>query len=623
MAQTIGTQVFEAVAVALVFVSALCAGQPAPPAWDTARLDLRVWVAVVPDVGFTPQWQAGLERQLGTRLARFCGAAAQVKVEQPPDGLRRSMLAGLERLGPKAVWPRQRVADKLLLVRIEALADAYQVSAREFDVTTQSFGPVVRRAVWQWSEVWTAACESAEQSFRPLGRLEAAAVRRLVLLGQGDVELSREMREELVARLRAWAHRRTEPGAELRVSAAGVDVQRIQVGTQRVDGLPAEAGQFDEVLVVAIASEKGKLTAEVRAYTQWPAGVKTFPLCQVPQLGALADALGPGLDRAWEELDKQARLRWVLRLFGGANRRGSPALGEIGPGSLFQPVVRNATGAHAVDLDKAGSAANAGDKAGSGEAGSAIPVPWTYLVVQQPSELDRLRGEWPCRVESGLKASLPVAAGPDVEVLALAVKPAGASTRLVLRTAGPSAQPLAGMEVFVAEGGSAGPLLLGCTDRTGALRVPRAAEANALRILLVGDREGFLARLPVAPGWQYELVATLPVEPGQLLVEALLAGLRNEVIEAATRREVLLTRAELYLADGQAAEAEQMLQQIRKLPTPEQMLRRLVEYQSQSTPADQNARSRLEAQVSETKKLIEGALDPKPVDQLAETLKSG
>ncbi len=603
IAQTVGLHFVGAALLLAALGPAVGAAEAGPPAWDTAPLEVRVWVAVVPDAEFTPQWQARLREQMGARLARFLGAAARVKIEDAPDAAHRGMLASLESFSAETIPAEQSSADKTLLLRVQALPNAYELSAREYDAATRALGPVVRRRVWQWAEVSPAACRSAEQSFRPLARLETASVRRLVLLGQAGVELTRQMREELLARLRGWAHGRASLQMELRVSAAAVDLQRVQVGTQRVDGLPAEAGAFDEVLVVVVRSDEGKLCAELHAYTQWPAAVKVLPLCQVDRLDALPDALGGGLDQAWEEVGKPQRVRRVLRLRAGANREGSPALGEIGPGSLFQPVVRT-TGP-------------------AGSADSTAAVPWTFCVVQEPGELDQRRGEWPARVESGLKNPLPAPAPPGVEVLALAVNPPGASTRLVLRTTGASAGALAGVGVYAAGGRGAEPDLLGRTDRQGALGVGPGPQEDALRILLVGGADGFLARLPIVPGLQSELVAVLPVEEGQLLLEALLAGLRNDVIDVATRREVLLTRAELYQADGQTAEARQILEQIHRLPAREEMLRRLAELQGRSTPADAAARSRLEAQVAETRKLIETALDPKPVEQLAKALEGG
>lgn len=594
-------------AMALVLLArapAVWAGQGEPPAWDTAPLEVRVWVAVVPDADFPPPWQAGLKEQMAARLARFCGAAARVEVEEPPDQARRQMLNGLEAVAAEAGFfgqSRPAAAEKTLLVRVAAGPDGYEVTAREYDAATRVLGPVVRQRVWHWAEVAPAACRAAAQSFRPLARVEIASVRRLVLLGEAETGLPRQLREELLARLRGWAHGHASLETELRVGTARVELKRIQVGTQRIDGLPAESGLCDEVLLVVVRSAEGKLRAEMHAYAQWPAAVKVFPLCQVDRQEALVEALRGGLDQAWEQIHQQDHLRRVLRLRSGENRDGSPALGEIGPGSLFQPVVRSADAA--------------------GNANSAV-VPWTFCVLQGPSELDQRRGEWPAQVASGLKDPLPASRLPGVEVLALAVRPTGEPTRLVLRTMGPSARPAAGVEVYAADAAGAKPVWLGRTDQHGALRMDPGPPDEPLRILLVGSAAGVLARLPMVPGLQRELVATLPVEEGQLLVETLLAGLRNEVVDLATRRELLLTRAELYQAAGQMAEARQMLEQIRKLPARDEMLRRLAELQGQSLPADAAAR-RLEAQVADTRKLIETALDPQSVEQLGKALEGG
>ncbi len=293
--------------------------------------------------------------------------------------------------------------------------------------------------------------------------------------------------------------------------------------------------------------------------------------------------------------------RAVLRLRAGRLPTRDPELQPAHAGQVFCPIVRLGDREGGLRLDSAGKAI------------LPQPVPWTFLVAESVDG-----AEVPCRVQSGLSAPLSASRRGRMEQLALGVAPRPNPTRVTLLTRREPYEPASGYEVLVQRPGERATTLLGRTDRSGGIDV--APTGDPLTILLVRSGQQLLARLPIVPGFAEELIAYVPDDTQRLEAEAFATALQEQLVDAVTRRQVLIARAEAQLDAGQPAEAKKLLAQLRQLPDRELLRRRLVTRQSQLRPTDPHVRRQVEALFSDTAKLLERHLDPEPVEALARAL---
>ncbi len=241
------------------------------------------------------------------------------------------------------------------------------------------------------------------------------------------------------------------------------------------------------------------------------------------------------------------------------------------------------------------------------------PVPWTFMVAED------VRGsEASCRVQSGLSAPLSASRRGRMEQLALRVVPRPGATRLTLLDRREPHEPIAGCEVFLQRPDETSTTLLGRTDRAGNVEISPADDP--LVILLVRSGQQLLARLPMVAGFATELTAYLPDDTLRLEAEAFVTALQEQLVDAVTRRQVLLTRAEAQLDAGRAAEARELLAQLQRLPDREILRRRLVTRRSQLRSADPHVQRQIESLFSDTSKLLDSHLDPSPVEALSQAI---
>jgi len=374
---------------------------------------------------------------------------------------------------------------------------------------------------------------------------------------------------------------------------------RISAAIENIaaESLPQESLKFDKVMLLAVSAAEGGYQATAREFDVRTATWSTPVERPARQLFKLRDAAVSAVFRAFAPLAKLSGVRdgqAVLRLRAAALPPRDRDLRPVQPGDVFLPVMRRA-----------------GDQRQSDRI---LPIPWTFCTVEEITA-EEVR----CRLESGLRSPLESRPSAHVEILALGVVPPQRPSTLVLQSAAQPRQALSGYEVYVARAGAQQPVPLGRTDRQGQLLVPPGEEP--LRVLLVRYGSEQVARLPLVPGLQSRLVATLPQEERQIEAEEFLSSLEDDLIDLCARRAFLLNGAQARLQARQFGQAEQFLAELRKLPEGPEFARSRAGELAKSVSADPAVQSRLEARLAEIQQVLGAQGDRKAVEQLAEQLR--
>ncbi len=392
-------------------------------------------------------------------------------------------------------------------------------------------------------------------------------------------------------------------------SPAPPSVWQLPAEATRASLLPGEwlTSDHDKLLLLRVdpAADGWRITAREWDTATWRLGpVLVYPVRQPAKLRdtavrALLEAFHP-LGRVERIETGQDGQRAVLRLRAGGLPTGDPELQLARAGQLFCPIIRlnDRDGRLRRDRDDNPILPQ--------------PVPWTFLVAESVEA-----AEASCRVQSGLSAPLSASRRGRIEQLALGVVPRPEPTRLTLLGRREPNEPMAGYEVVIQRPGKRATTPLGRTDRAGSIEV---GPTEDLAILLVRSGQQLLARLPVVAGFASELTAFVPDDTQRLEAEAFVTALQEQLVDAVTRQEVLLARAEARLDAGGVDEARELHAKLRKLPDRETLRRRLITRQQQLRSSDPHVQRQLEALFGDTSKLLDRHLDPAPVDALSQAI---
>ena len=363
-----------------------------------------------------------------------------------------------------------------------------------------------------------------------------------------------------------------------------------------VEALLEDSLQFDKVMLLAVLpAPTGYLVAardlDVRTRT-WNTVVRV-PVWQAAKLRdaafhAVRKAFAPLAQIALSE-DEGVTLR--LRAAGLPTRDESVTL--VAAGDLFRPVVRYD--------DREGNVLRV------------VLTPWTFLSVQQVSG-----AELSCKLHTGLRSPLSGRRRGNVEQLALAVVPPRGPTRLILVSRTDPDQVLAGYDVYDQSPDSKATELLGRSDRQGGLTIRPGADP--LRVLLVKHGGALLARLPLVPGLDKEISATVPNDDQRLEAEGFILGLQEDLVDLVTRREVLLAQARARLNAKELDEADTLVRQLQRLKTRDQFARELDQEKDKIYSDDAAVQRQIDSMFDSTKKLLKEHLDPKVIENLSDEL---
>ena len=277
---------------------------------------------------------------------------------------------------------------------------------------------------------------------------------------------------------------------------------------------------------------------------------------------------------------------------------GSPAL--IQPGDALRPFIRR--------NEKGGEPAKNGIQT----------IAWTVLSVESrhASLLD-------CTVSSGYRTPIPARANARMERLAVVARPRLPETRVVLQSRGQDPHPLTGYEVFVKGVDDKPTQLLGVTDWRGSIEVPRGDVL--VRTLYVKNGNQLLARLPLVPGDEREMVATTIEDDYRLQTEGFVMALQGRVTDLVARREILAARIRKRISEGKLDDAVQLLEDYRGLESRDALMKELDAQQGQiadnDAALDKLTRTRINQLVGEARTLLLNKyLDPETKNVLAKEL---
>jgi hypothetical protein len=308
------------------------------------------------------------------------------------------------------------------------------------------------------------------------------------------------------------------------------------------------------------------------------------PRCErtAPTSAALAPAIWDALLESFTplvriEMAEENKIIARLKAGGLIVDPHSPAL--IEPGATLRPVLRKT------------------DRSGQPVKGGIQPLLWTLLTVgeRRDSLLD-------CTLYSGYRAPIPSRAPARTERLALLVRPRYPSTRLLLRARDNPDKPLVGYEIHLRWPGDEQAHPAGITDDEGAFELARG-EAPLVQVY-VRHGQQLLGRLPIVPGEEQSVIASLPDDDRRLEAEGFVAALSARALDLVARREILATRIRARLKEGKPAEAQQLLDDFRKLETQAELRRDLDLFRQRCSSSDRLTQARIEKLFTDAQKVL-------------------
>ncbi len=372
--------------------------------------------------------------------------------------------------------------------------------------------------------------------------------------------------------------------------------QRGQPSDRQV-GKPAP--QTDKLILVALDSVEGRyrirarqLDCQTRTWSETSTNYTPLPASLVE---TIAQAIVEGFSPV-ALIDRVDGENASLKLRAGAliRRPFSPAL--LHEGSVLNPVVRRS--------DRTGRPAPDGIQ----------PVPWTYLAVtnEDPAQLQ-------CRLVTGFRQPFSARRNRRVQRLAVLVRSENTETTLRLQSRDDPNTPLVGYEVYLRQDESSDSKLLGTSDWRGQVRI--LPTDQAIQLLYVRHGKRLLAKLPLVPGLQPEVVAALRDDRTQLEAEGFLEGIQAQLVEMVARRESLAYRIRKRIETRDFAAAEQLLGQFRALPSQDDLRRQIEQRQQTMAPADEQLRRKIDTLFAETYRTVGKYLNPRRAQELQAELR--
>lgn len=352
---------------------------------------------------------------------------------------------------------------------------------------------------------------------------------------------------------------------------------------------------LDKVLILAISADPNGFLVRARDYDLRTITWSTPAEAHVSHLTLLADA---AFDTVWKafapiaQIDVDGKHNIFLRPRAGGLPLRDPTLHLAAPGDLFRPVIRR--------LDRQGRTAEGGVQT----------VPWTFLTVEAVNGVQAS-----CKAHSGLRQALGTRRRGQSEHLAIAVRPTGGSTLLKIVGRGEPPQLLPGYDVYAQIPGDKATTHVGRSNSLGEVVIPSVPE-NPVRILYVKGGSILLARLPMVPGLDPELTAAVADDDARLAIDGYLASMRDNIVDLVARREIAMARIRNRMESKKFDEAEKLFDELRRLPTREQLTLAINEQKTRNASPDPAVQAKIDRAVAEAQKSIHRFLDPRPLDAL-------
>ncbi len=365
--------------------------------------------------------------------------------------------------------------------------------------------------------------------------------------------------------------------------------------------LPPDCARGDKVVLLAVDEQQGRYRVQAR---EWDLATR-LPGAPVERWATSAAQAADEAYRAAAEafsplalIDNVQGSKVTLRERGGALPVRGAAAPWLGPGSVLRTAVRRL------------------DSYGRTERDEVAAIPWTFLLVQS-----REGAGATAQLHSGIRGPLAPVRRGRTQQLALAVgRPAGPTT-LALVSADETARPLAGYDVFVRNPDETTPRLVGRTNHAGQAVVPPGG--HPLQIVSVKHGEQLLARLPLAPGLTPLETAQLVDDDARLEAEGWVASVQETLVDAVTRRSLLVAQIDARLKAGDNDRARRLLDELRRMPSRQQLLFEVEQHQQRLVANQPQVARQLDRMFGDTKKILTQHLDPRVIDELELRLSRG
>jgi hypothetical protein len=368
--------------------------------------------------------------------------------------------------------------------------------------------------------------------------------------------------------------------------ASDVRYRLADLTAEQVAAALPEQITADKIYLVEVQDDQGLLRVQVRELDYRARQIGILLERETPQREALPWVIWDAIAQAFTPLVRIERVENSniaarLRAGGLITSEQSPAW--VRKDAVLRPVIRR------------------NDRAGEPVKGGISLVPWTMIEVEEQTG-----SVLKCKLHSGYRQPIPVKATARLERLALLVRPEFPSTVLHLRSRDVTRSPLGGYEIWRKTSETDGDLL-GSTDWQGNIELPRA-ETGVLQTLLVRSGGQLLAKLPLVPGQEPRLNASVPNDDGRLQAEGFVVALQSKIMDLEARRQIASMRIRKQIKDGKLAEAQQILEEMRNFETRAD-LNRLID-QQRLRSSDAATQKRIDKLISDARILLSKFLDP-------------
>lgn len=419
-----------------------------------------------------------------------------------------------------------------------------------------------------------------------------------------------ELAEQLAVALPTYLAERAEAavgpvwGLETKV-ASGAVRQRILNELQTLSDDPADEFSFaaDKLILLSIQATPDGCEISAREFDRYVARWGATLHRQTRQRDTIAEQTFVLLHRAiapLAQLETDADDVHVVNiLLRGAElpRKGAEAHG-VRPGDVLLPIFRRTT-----------------------RTGELVPkgiqvVPWTFVETTEIKDDGTIIG----RIYSGVRRPLGARRRGRVEQIGILLRADPGETIVHLVSRAKPDVSLAGYDVSTQKSSPDDLARVGLSDRHGRVRI-RPGE-TAVQMVFVKHGGELLARVPIVPGDQREVVVPLPEDGVRLDAQNRLAALREELIDVVARRNILMARARHKIEAGEFKQAQELLTALDQLPGRSQFSQDLARERRLHRVNDPRVQGRIDQLIKGTEAVLGPFLDAQPIRQLQEELRA-
>lgn len=412
---------------------------------------------------------------------------------------------------------------------------------------------------------------------------------------QIDPRFRSRVLDEIATDLRASMGQMWTTTLEMAVDGQPASVTAIE--TLKVEDMTARYGEstYDKVILAGVAISGSAWTIAAR---EWDAAGRTLGPAYVETTfdARLVSALAAGLIRksfrAVCRIEDVQEGVVIAAARGGEFPPGDPESIPFKPGDLLIPFVRYYDREHKLQQIR--------------------DLPWTYVRVKT---VERARME--CETVSAFRTPLS-GSRRRMEIYAIAARPVFPATRLILAPRGDASDPLPGcrVELFDRLPTADDPVedrieLL--TDRRGSI-VINADPTRPLWHVLVHSGKAILGRVPIIPGLVETATLAIPDDSARLSVEGALSVVEGELIDAVSRRNVLMSLTRRAAKARKWENVDKYLEQLQSVPDYDAFRERIASIELPAAQAakqlkDRVAESRVRKMCSDLTQAASGHLD--------------